>query len=61
MTEEKKEKPLRFKCNPHHYIITGWSTKGGIQNATTMRCCQCLRLASVEELESQEFRDKEGF
>lgn len=68
MTTEKKdtsakssEKCEKVKCNPHHFIITGWITKGGIQNATTMRCCQCMMPVNLEQLESQEWKEKNGF
>ena len=61
MTQEKKEKPAKVVCNPHHFIITGWMTKGGHQNATHMRCAQCMMPVNLEQLESQEWKDKNGF
>ncbi len=60
MSADKKEKEPKFKCNPHHYIITQWVTKGGIQNATNMRCAQCLTAISLEELQSKELRESMG-
>lgn len=60
MTQEKKEKPEKVKCTPHHFIVTGWSIKGGLQNATLMRCAQCLILANLEQIESQEWKQSQG-
>lgn len=61
MTQEKKEKCAKVVCNPHHFIITGWTIKGGMQNATHMRCAQCMMPVNLEQLESQEWKDKNGF
>ncbi len=61
MSAEKSDKPAKVKCNPHNFIVTGWITKGGMQNATSMRCAQCMMPVNLEQLESQEWRDKQGF
>lgn len=58
MASDKKES--KTNCN-HNYIVTGWNTKGGHQNATSMRCTHCLKPVSLEELESKEWRDAQGF
>jgi len=60
MTVDKKEKLEKFKCNPHSFLVTGWMIKGGANRATTMRCTQCLMPVSVEQLESQEWKDSQG-
>ena len=61
MTAEKKERKEQVtKCKVHNYIVTGWMTKGGQQNALHMRCSQCLLPVSLEELEQKEWRDEEG-
>lgn len=59
--KEKNEKPEKIKCNPHTFIITGWMTKGGHQNATAMRCSHCMMPVNLEQLESQEWKDSQGF
>jgi ABC-type molybdenum transport system ATPase subunit/photorepair protein PhrA len=60
MSSEKKEKPVKVKCSPHHFVVTGWTTKGGIQSANQMRCAQCLLVVCLEQLNSQEWKDKNG-
>lgn len=60
VTQEKKEKPEKIKCAPHNFIVTGWVIKGGHQNATLMRCTQCLMPANLEELESKEWKESQG-
>lgn len=57
MSAEKKEK---VKCE-HHFVVTGWMIKGGMQNATQMRCAHCLVPKCLEELQSREWKEKEGF
>jgi len=59
MSKEKTEKTEKVPCK-HHFIVTGWMTKGGHQHATGMRCSHCLTPACLEQLESQEWRDKQG-
>ncbi len=65
MTAEKKEKPVekceKIKCAPHNFTVVGWITKGGFQNATNMRCTHCLMHVSLEQLESKEWKDSQGF
>ncbi len=64
MAKEKAEKAPKHEkvvCNPHKFIVTGWLSKGGHQNATLMRCSQCLMPVNVEQLESQEWKDSQGF
>ena len=61
MSQEKKEKPVKVECKPHHFVVTGWTTKGGHQTANAMRCAQCLMPVNLEQLESQEWKDKNGF
>ena len=61
MTEEKKNlKEVITKCKVHHYIVTGWTIKGGHQQASQMRCFQCLLPVSLQELEQKEWREAEG-
>lgn len=60
MSAEKKSKCEKPKCEKHNFIVTGWLTKGGVQNATAMRCSHCLTHACLEQLQSQEFRDSQG-
>ncbi|HAT1796295.1 TPA: hypothetical protein JBL19_06200 [Legionella pneumophila] len=59
MSEEKKEQVA--KCKVHHFIVTGWLTKGGNQSATHMRCAQCLMPVCLEELQSKEWKEAQGF
>jgi hypothetical protein len=61
MSKEKTEKCEKIACKPHHFIVTGWNTKGGSQNATHLRCAQCMMPVNLEQLESQEWKDKQGF
>lgn len=61
MTQEKKEKEQVTKCKTHHYLVTGWMTKGGHKQAIQMRCAQCLMPVSLEELESKEWKEAQGF
>jgi hypothetical protein len=58
MADDKKEQVT--KCKVHHYVITGWSIKGGNQKATEMRCAQCLLPISLEKLQQLEWREQEG-
>jgi hypothetical protein len=62
MTADKKDRAIKIRetC-AHRYVVTGWSTKGGHQNATHMRCTKCLEHLSLEELESKEWREAQGF
>ena len=60
MSVDKKEKKDKELCN-HHFIVTGWMTKGGHKQATQMRCVYCLCHKSLEELESKEFAQAQGF
>lgn len=57
MTKEKKE-PV--KCD-HRFIVTASIVKGGHKSATQMRCSRCLKPVSLEELESKEWRESQGF
>jgi hypothetical protein len=68
MTTEKKDKSAessakheKVVCNPHNFTVVGWNTKGGIQNATNMRCSHCLMHVSLEQLESKEWKESQGF
>lgn len=61
MAQQKTEKPAKVKCSPHHFVVVGWMTKGGHQSATMMRCAQCLMPVNLEQLESQEWKDSQGF
>lgn len=54
------EKIIKGECF-HHFIVTGWWIRGGHQNATQMRCAHCLCHRSLEELESKEFVEANGF
>lgn len=60
MSQEKKEKATKEPCK-HHFVVTGFMIKGGHQNATQMRCAQCLMPVSLEELESKEWKEAQGF
>jgi len=57
MTKEKKDIEVKSDCF-HHYVVTGWNTKGGIQNATQMRCAHCLQFACLERQASKEFAEQ---
>lgn len=60
MSAEKKDKQDKEPCK-HHFVVTGWMTKGGHQNATSMRCSHCLIPANLEQLESKEWKESQGF
>ena len=60
MTDKKVCKEVMTKCKIHHFIVTGWIIKGGHQQASQMRCAQCLLPVSLEELEQKEWRENEG-
>jgi hypothetical protein len=59
MSKEKCEKVDKENCK-HHYVVTGWMTRGGNQTATAMRCAHCLKNACLEQLDSLEFKEKNG-
>lgn len=59
MVAEKKDKE-KFKCSQHNFVITGWMSKGGNQNATQMRCSHCLLHMCLEELNSKEWKESQG-
>lgn len=61
MAGEKKVTIEKMACNPHNFIVIGWHTKGGIQNATNLRCSHCLKHVSLEQLESKEWKESQGF
>lgn len=67
MSKEKKEHapvPEREhvqSCERHTYIIVGSITKGGHEKATHVRCAHCLKNVDLEQFESQEWREKNGF
>lgn len=45
----------------HNFIITKWTTRGGMQSASMARCAHCLLEINLEELESKEWSQKQGF
>lgn len=61
MTTEKKEKLKHDECKQHNFIVTGWITKGGHQNASALRCSHCLKPINAEALSSKEWSESQGF
>ena len=60
MTKQNIEKEVVTKCKVHHYVVTGWNTKGIYKHANQMRCAHCLVPVSLEELESKEWIESQG-
>lgn len=61
MTKEKKENPPHIVCNPHNFIVVSWSKKGMLENATGLRCSHCLMHVNLEQLDSKEWKESQGF
>lgn len=58
---EKKHVPCAScKEGNHTYIVTNWKIGGGQQKAQHMRCQYCLMPMDMAEIESIEWRAKEG-
>jgi hypothetical protein len=64
MTDKKVVKKTRpaASCESanHVFIVTDWKVAGGRQTALHMRCRCCLMPMDLQEIESAEWRIKEG-
>lgn len=58
--KQKVESNVACKDSHHTFVVTNWFTKGGHQKATMMRCQHCLMPMNIEEIESQEWKNKNG-
>lgn len=53
-------KPAKIKECAHNFLVTHWMIRGTSHSATELRCSHCLLPVSLEQLTSQEFKDKNG-
>lgn len=57
MAEVKKVAKELHKCKEHSFIMTASTTRGGITQATQLRCAHCLMPVNLEQLESKEWKE----
>lgn len=62
MAEKKKKVDVMAECkNGHHtFIVTDIMVKANKHKATMMRCQHCLMPMNLEEIEMNEWKNKEG-
>lgn len=59
MATKPKTEQKESTCT-HSYVVTAWQQGGGREKAIAMRCSSCLDYLDLQQLESQEFRERQG-